>query len=719
MARSVGRVCKRAANDGMVLALLLLVVNWLYIPGSVLTGKAALFGYDFIILHARRLAYARAALGSTSHLPGWYTRELLGSPFVANIQNFPWIPSRFVLLCVDPDVAYALGVALSATLAALFTYLFGRRIGLSRIGAAVAAWTFSCAGFFSCRVIIGVLTQLEAYPALPFLLWLADRALDSDRTSLQRRDLFFIAVGSACVAAAGHPQIPVYALTITLLYIICRRPDTVGLRLWLAMGLGVGLTLAAWWPMLLLILRSTRVLPLAASVGDVVMSYHRLLGLIAPGIDGWPAGVRADGHQFIGHPALFWDTFGYVGILPLASLMAVGIYFLVRRRSPGPTWRFFIIVGLFAILCALPLFEPLRRFIPATIFRSPARTLYIYTFSVSILFGRVISGIIRRTVLWQSKFVMVAVVVSLLFHFWDLGHTARLFVVPTRLQAEETPAFEQVLSQEAEGARVAVSVVLTPKLNYEYDSPGGYDSIFLAKPYAAITSLSMLPRDYNEEYIDAGAWSPRSLELTAARFLVTWQSRPDLQLVSSDGGLQMYRVNDSSPRALFVNRQDVIFRPRSVIPEELSDDRILSGRAVLLPEEYKQTLTAVNPRRVLTPQVENDALTYKRPSSDEIVVHSVSWQPGLAYIVEANDIGWTATVDGKAAPILDVNGLGMGICVDAGTHDVHLRYQTPGRNTGVILSFISLFLLGLLIYLPVPKLGRPATLFAAETFQSP
>jgi hypothetical protein len=615
IARSPGRLGKRAANDGMVLALLLLAVNWVYIPGPVLTGKAALFGYDFIILHARRLAYARAALASMSHLPGWYTRELLGSPFVANIQNFPWIPSRFVLLCFDPDVAYALGVALSATLAALFTYLFGRRIGLSRIGAAVAAWTFSCAGFFSCRVIIGALTQLEAYPALPLLLWLADRALDSDRSSFQRRDLFFIAVGSACVAAAGHPQIPVYALTITLLYIIWRRPDRVGLRLWLAMGLGVGLTLATWWPMLLLILRSTRVLPLAASAGDVVISYHRLLGLIAPGIDGWPAGVRVDGHHFIAPPALFWDTFEYVGILPLASVTAVGIYFLVRRRFPGPMWCFFIFVGLFALLCALPLFEPLRRLIPVTIFRSPARTLYVFTFSISILFGRIVSGIIRWTKVRRWKFVMAVVAVFLAFHLWDLGHTARFFVVPTRLHAEETLAFAQVLSREAAGTRVAVSVVLTPKLNYEYDSPGGYDSIFLAKPYAAITSLSMLPRDYNEEYIDAGAWSPRSLNLTAARFLVTWQPRPDLQLVSSSGGLQMYRVNDSSPRALFVNQEHVIFRPRSVIPEELTDDRILSGRAVLLPEEYKHTLTTVNPGRVSTPQVENDALTYKRPSS--------------------------------------------------------------------------------------------------------
>ena len=177
----------------VVLGFLLLSVEFIYVPWPVLRGKNSLFGWDYILLHARRLSFARDALLAHRGLPAWYPRQMLGNPFSANLQNVPWIPTHLALLLFDPDVAYAVGVAIGAAIAALFTYLFCRRAGLSRIGAAAAAWTFSASGFFACRVMTGALTTLEAYCALPLLLWLADRAISSDvrrgasLDSLQRR----------------------------------------------------------------------------------------------------------------------------------------------------------------------------------------------------------------------------------------------------------------------------------------------------------------------------------------------------------------------------------------------------------------------------------------------------------------------------------------------------------------------------------------------------
>ena len=101
-------------------------------------------------------------------LPGWYPREMLGTPFSANLQNFPWIPTHWPLLLFDPYKAYAAGIGMAAGLAALFTYLFCRRAGLSPIGAAAAGWTFASAGVFSAHVMVGHLVNLEGYPHCRF-----------------------------------------------------------------------------------------------------------------------------------------------------------------------------------------------------------------------------------------------------------------------------------------------------------------------------------------------------------------------------------------------------------------------------------------------------------------------------------------------------------------------------------------------------------------------
>src|SRR5579862_5251083 len=128
----------------LAVALLLFCTEAIYLPLAVLRGKNSLYGWDYMMLHGRRLAFARAALFSSPHqLPGWYPREMLGTPFSANLQNFPWIPTHWPLLLFDPDQAFAAGIALAAGFTALFTYLFCRRAGLSPVGSAAAGWTFA------------------------------------------------------------------------------------------------------------------------------------------------------------------------------------------------------------------------------------------------------------------------------------------------------------------------------------------------------------------------------------------------------------------------------------------------------------------------------------------------------------------------------------------------------------------------------------------------
>ncbi len=494
--------------------------------------------------------------------------------------------------------------------------------------------------------MIGQLLTLEGYPSLPFLLWLADRALDARRAAAARRDFAALALGTAFIVMAGHPQLPAYAVAATLLYILWCGRGWLRVKLWGAMAAGIGATFVVWWPMLLLIRRSTRVLALDPASNDIPLPYHRLLGLIVPGIDGWPAGVGVPAvHPFnaLLDPAYFWDTFAYVGIMPWIAVLSLCAAFAVKRRLPSSRWMFLIAIGAASLMGSLPWLEPLRRAASATILRSPARLLYLCTFVLSIGFGAGLDALLRWNPFGRPIFAQAVIVVVLGFHAWDLGGVARLFILPVERQPQPLTEFAEILAREAKDSRVAISRILSPGFVYEHDDPGGYDSIFLADTYRAHLAAILAPAGLNTEVMDAAAWPPPALSTTGVRFVVTWDTRTDLEAVAAASGLHMYRVVDPAPLASF--------RPMG------------SG-----------------------------VVAYTRPDSDEVEIDAISQQPAFVSLLEAFDPGWGAEVDGIATPVTKQDGFKIGVPVSSGHHTIRLRYHTPGRGTGALISAISVVL---------------------------
>jgi hypothetical protein len=131
-------------------------------------------------------------------------------------------------------------------------------------------------------------------------------------------------------------------------------------------------------------------------------------------------------------------------------------------------------------------------------------------------------------------------------------------------------------------------------------------------------------------------------------------------------------------------------RPRAYLASELTSvDRRGAMEFALSAEVAPSRASAVE---APVPEGYRPPAGEARVALDEperVVVEVESDGPALLVLNDVHAPGWTATVDGRAAAILDANYLARGVWVEGGTHRVQFRYRTPLLREGW-----ALFLLG-------------------------
>jgi hypothetical protein len=254
-----------------------------------------------------------------------------------------------------------------------------------------------------------------------------------------------------------------------------------------------------------------------------------------------------------------------------------------------------------------------------------------------------------------------------------------------------TLEFQAILDREVGAGRIAEQredMVFSD--GFRYDDAGGFDSVFLARFNRGFVALAGEAADTNEQVFDASVLPVKGLEALGVRFVITGDERGDLQLAATDGDTKLYRVSDEAPRADFFAASRAEFASEQEIPALFAAGSW--NRLLLEPEARKYVSVGQNAEGA-------GRVEYSRPSSDVIDVAANSSAPGFVHVLESFDPGWTATVDGEAAPVLAANGFAMAVPVGAGSHAVRLRYETPGRMTGIWISLAGLLMLGGLILL--------------------
>ncbi len=140
----------------------------------------------------------------------------------------------------------------------------------------------------------------------------------------------------------------------------------------------------------------------------------------------------------------------------------------------------------------------------------------------------------------------------------------------------------------------------------------------------------------------------------------------------------VWRVPDAQPRSWVVGRT-----------------RIADGRAafqaLLHPsfEPSKDAILAGGPRLAGSAGFRGTSrLLALRP--DRVRVEAEASEPGLLVLADAYDPGWTATVDGRAAPVLRANVAFRAVPVPAGRHEVEMVYRPRAVVRGLALTLASL-----------------------------
>src|SRR4029077_13579783 len=117
---------------------------------------------------------------------------------------------------------------------------------------------------------------------------------------------------------------------------------------------------------------------------------------------------------------------------------------------------------------------------------------------------------------------------------------------------EDPPEFQSVLDHDLAGGRIATArEYLNFSYGNRYDDAGGFDSISLALYNRGILALCGSPPDLNEQVVDAAQFPVRALKATGVRFVITPETRSDLELVENTDDANLYRVANPAPRAEF------------------------------------------------------------------------------------------------------------------------------------------------------------------------
>jgi len=212
----------------------------------------------------------------------------------------------------------------------------------------------------------------------------------------------------------------------------------------------------------------------------------------------------------------------------------------------------------------------------------------------------------------------------------------------------------------------------------------GYNPVQLPRYWSYIRATNELPIYYNASVLNAP--SLEDIRLLGVGYVVVprgIEPPVDASLVEREGDYDLYEVTGRQPRASVVSRWDVVENPAVALDAVLEPGFDPSATAVL----EEPPAIASDPRSFA------GLANYRETSPEDVRIRVDANGPSLVVVRNIWDEGWSATVDGRPAPVLVGDYLLQAVPVPAGRHDIRLVYRDPWITRGLLASGLVWFIL--------------------------
>ncbi len=295
------------------------------------------------------------------------------------------------------------------------------------------------------------------------------------------------------------------------------------------------------------------------------------------------------------------------------------------------------------------------------------------------------------------KTVLAALLI--LLTLWDLNHYGKRFMITKTPDKFSFPTeIAKMLDSESKpGLRIippAESRLTNYPATINASNPGGYD-IFIDAEYAEYLNRSQGRKATAFLSMEKLKRGSHLLSRMGAEYLITssklvnGQNRfvsgfTNFEFVSKAGGYYLYRDPLPNPRAILVHEIEVV-ADKEIAYQKLSSPNFNMQRTALLDDSLPDDFTPPLP---YNQGAETAQIMHLSPNRVEIDVRAET--DAVLVISDSFMTGWSATVNGKAAPIVRANQIMRAVPCPKGEYTVVMTYLPASFIIGAIVSIISI-----------------------------
>ncbi|MCA9867399.1 MAG: YfhO family protein [Anaerolineales bacterium] len=747
-ARVSGSTPRREAVWREALPLLLLALAVMIFFWPVLSGRAWLpkGGGDSVSFVFPMYRFAADSLRA-GVVPFWNPHQYAGAPFLADNQSGVFYPFNLLLFFFWPNFSYPaiqLLVIWHFFFAGAAMYVCLRLMRpdapTGRLAATLGALAFMFSDVFITH--IGNLNLIAVAAWLPLAFLGLHRAV---RAGAPGNRVAWAVGGGAALgigALAGHGQMTF--LTALFLGSYALYETIINRRGW-------ALPLLALLAIFAIALAGISLFPAAGTLQHTLRAefdYERstnyalpiraLVGLAAP--------------DFYGRNASFWGDWlrveaGYAGILTLILAAAALV------RQPNRQTLFFVAAGLVFLLLALgpatPVYPFLARLSPVIPFQVPARYILLFNFCLAVLAAVGLDALTaaetpptRRMRLFLVAVALVAAGIAAILYFRRAelilaepdraGQMLRAILVFIVLAAAGWLWLAAAIRRAAPPFVLASLALLL--LFVDLYSLGRYVEIDWNDPMpgfaAGSPALAFLHDDPGIHRLDivAGAWQPNlpmierlyaargvynPLELAnynvymgavgyrgsplynvlGIKYVIGGKKEPPgdtgfiVPVLDADPAVTVYLNTLSLPRAMVLFSATVL-EDHNAVFEAIHSDGFDPAQSVILEGG-----------RELSQPPGQASIEIVRYDANEVAFDVTIDRPGYFFLSDVFHPDWRAEVDGNPAVIEVADYTFRAVYLDAGSHQVMMRFVPSGWYAGVATTSLALLaLIGLIVH---------------------